>query len=199
MMPILTAANYTQCHDAHHHCCRLYTRSWCPSSLLPNRQKVMMSIVTAAYYTQGHDANRHCCLLHTRSWCPSSLLPTRQKVMMPIVTAAYSTEGHDAHRPCYLTVWMGNSLSECIFPECFKTAKIIRIFKSGDSNLIANYRPISILPFLSKMFEKLICARLDSYLKPNNISCTNQFGLPQKFQYIGWNYRISWLCLFIIR
>ena len=35
-----------------------------------------------------------------------------------------------------------NSLSEDIFPECFKRAKIIPIFKSGDSTLTANYRPI---------------------------------------------------------
>ena len=53
-------------------------------------------------------------------------------------------------------------------------AKIIPIFKSGDSNFTANYRPISILPFLSKMFEKS-SARLDSYLKLNNILYTNQF------------------------
>ena len=53
---------------------------------------------------------------------------------------------------------------------------MIHIFKSGDSNSTANYKPISMLPFLSKMFEKLMCARLDSYLKSNNILCTNQFG-----------------------
>ena len=69
-----------------------------------------------------------------------------------------------------------NSLSEGTFPECFKTAKSIPIFKSGDSNPTVNYRPISVLPFLSKLFEKLMCARLDSYLKSNNILCTNQFG-----------------------
>ena len=62
------------------------------------------------------------------------------------------------------------------YPECCKTAKIIPIFKSGDSNLTANYRPILMLPFLSKMFEKLMCARLDSYLKSNNILWTNHFG-----------------------
>ena len=69
-----------------------------------------------------------------------------------------------------------NSLSEGIFPERFKTAKIIPIFKSGHSNSTAIYRPISMLPFLSKMFEKLMCAKLESYLKSNNILCTNQFG-----------------------
>ena len=54
--------------------------------------------------------------------------------------------------------------------------KIIPIFKSGDSNSTVNYRPISMLPFLSKIFEKLMYAKLDSYLKSNNILCTNQFG-----------------------
>ena len=33
-----------------------------------------------------------------------------------------------------------------------------------------------MLPLLSKIFEKFMCARLDSYLKSNNILCTNQFG-----------------------
>ena len=78
----------------------------------------------------------------------------------------------------YPTVSMlfNNSVSEGIFPVCFKTAKIIQIFKYGDSNSTVNYRPISMFPFLSKIFEKLMCARLDSYLKSNNILCTNQFG-----------------------
>ena len=62
-----------------------------------------------------------------------------------------------------------NSVSEGIFPECSKTSKIIPIFKSGDSNFTVNYRPISMLPFLSKIYEKLMCARLDSHLKSNNI------------------------------
>ena len=75
-----------------------------------------------------------------------------------------------------VSMLFNNSLSEGIFPECFKTAKIIPIFKSGDSNLTAIYWPNSMLRFLSKMFEKLMSARLDSYLKSKNILCTNQFG-----------------------
>ena len=67
-------------------------------------------------------------------------------------------------------------MSEGIFPECFKTAKMINIFKSGYSNSTANYKPISMLPFLSKTFEKLMYARLDSYIKSNNILCANQFS-----------------------
>ena len=60
-----------------------------------------------------------------------------------------------------VSMLFNNTLSESTFPECFKTAKIISIFKSGDSNSTVNYRPISMLPFLSKIFEKLMCARLD--------------------------------------
>ena len=68
-----------------------------------------------------------------------------------------------------------NSLSEGTFTECCRTAKIIQTFKSADSNSTVNYRPISMLPFLSKIFEKLMCAKLDYYLKSNNILFTNQF------------------------
>ena len=75
-----------------------------------------------------------------------------------------------------VSMLFNNSVSEGIFPECFKTAKIIPTFKSGDSNSTVNYRPISMLPFLSKIFEKLMCARLDSCLKLNNTLCTNQCG-----------------------
>ena len=74
-----------------------------------------------------------------------------------------------------ISILINNLLSEGIFLNALK-AKIIQIFKSGDSNSTVNYRPISMLPFLSKIFEKLMCARLDSYLKSNNILCTNQFG-----------------------
>ena len=75
-----------------------------------------------------------------------------------------------------VSMLFNNSLSVGIFPACFKKDKIIPIVKFGYSNSTANYKHISMLPFLSKMFEKLMCARLDSYLKSNNVLCTNQFG-----------------------
>ena len=73
-----------------------------------------------------------------------------------------------------VSMFYNNLLSEGVFPEHFKTAKIIHFLKSGYSNSTVNYRPIiSMLPFLSKIFEKLMCARLDSYLISNKIVCTN--------------------------
>ena len=80
------------------------------------------------------------------------------KILAPIISPTVS-------------MLFNNSVSEGIFPEFFKTAKIIPIFKSSDSNSIVNYRPIFMLPFLSKIFETI-----DSYLKSNIILSTNQFG-----------------------
>ena len=97
-----------------------------------------------------------------------------------------------------VSMLFNNSVSEGIFPECFKTAKIIPIFKSGDSNSTVNYRPISMLHFLSKIFKKLMCARLDSYRKSNNILCTNQFGFCKNSN--TSDAIIEFLdCLFIVR
>ena len=85
------------------------------------------------------------------------------KILAPIVSPTVS-------------MLFNNSVSEGIFPKCFKTAKNIQIFKSGNSNSTVTYRPISMLLLLSKIFEKLMCARIDSYLRSNNILCKNQFG-----------------------
>ena len=46
-----------------------------------------------------------------------------------------------------------------LFPDSLKIARVIPLFKSGDRNDITNYRPISLLPVISKIFEKLIHAQ----------------------------------------
>ena len=65
------------------------------------------------------------------------------------------------------------------FPVWLKTAKITPIFKSGDKNDLANYRPISVISVLSsfsKIFEKCMHSRLMSYLNTNNILNPSQHG-----------------------
>ena len=52
-----------------------------------------------------------------------------------------------------------------IFPDILKIASIKPIYKSGDKNDISNYRPISILPVLSKIFERSAAIQLVQYFE----------------------------------
>ena len=68
------------------------------------------------------------------------------------------------------------SFSYGVFPTQLKTAKILPIFKCDDSSLFSNYRPISILPCLSKVFEKLFYIRLSGFLEKFDILNRSQYG-----------------------
>ena len=57
-----------------------------------------------------------------------------------------------------------------------KLARVVPIFKSGQSNDRSNYRPISVLPFLSRIFEKLIYNQLYDYLDKNRLLFSKQSG-----------------------
>ena len=57
-----------------------------------------------------------------------------------------------------------------------KIAKIIPIFKGGNPEEVGNYRPVSLLPICSKIFEKLIARRLLEFLEKNNFFYKNQYG-----------------------
>ena len=68
------------------------------------------------------------------------------------------------------------SFSQGVFPDKLNTAKILPIFKCDDSSLFSNYRPISILPCLSKVFEKLFYFRLSAFLEKIDILSHRQYG-----------------------
>ena len=55
------------------------------------------------------------------------------------------------------------SIDECTFPELIKYAEIAALFKKLDRLCKENYRPVSILTALSKVFEKIYCRQLTSY------------------------------------
>ena len=61
------------------------------------------------------------------------------------------------------------SLKSGTFPEKMKIARVTTVFKSGDTSLMINCRPISILPYLSKMLERIMCNRLYKYLTKSNL------------------------------
>ena len=65
------------------------------------------------------------------------------------------------------------------FPDILKRGKISPIFKKGDREDIANYRPISTLPIFGKIFEKIIYSRLYKFLSSQGIIDDSQFGFRQ--------------------
>lgn len=71
------------------------------------------------------------------------------------------------------------SVEKSSFPNSLKIAKIQPIFKSGKKYLIENHRPISILPILDKIFEKLLVSRLNSFVSKCSLISVNQFGFQK--------------------
>ena len=73
-----------------------------------------------------------------------------------------------------LTCIFNQSLNTGIFPEKLKIAKVIPIHNKGSLDDISNYRPISLLPSISKILEKLIFKRLSTYLNKHKLSYDSQ-------------------------
>ena len=69
-----------------------------------------------------------------------------------------------------------HSLLEVKFPDFMKVASVVPIFKAGHALDVNNYRPISILPTLSKIFEKLMKIRVTTFLDHHNVLSDHQFG-----------------------
>ena len=70
---------------------------------------------------------------------------------------------------------INQSFSSGIFPSALKTARVCPVFKSGDRANVNNYRPISVLPSFSKIFEKLVYSRLVSYLEKHSILSDSRY------------------------
>ena len=68
------------------------------------------------------------------------------------------------------------SLHTGIFPDRLKTAVVKPLHKKGDKFNISNYRPISLLPTFSKIFEKAMYSRLNQHLYTNNILVPEQYA-----------------------
>ena len=63
-----------------------------------------------------------------------------------------------------------------VFPNKLKLAKVIPILKKDDRTHISNYRPISLLPTISKVIEHLFAIQLSDYFEENTLFAPNQYG-----------------------
>jgi hypothetical protein len=71
------------------------------------------------------------------------------------------------------------SITHGIFPCKLKISRTVPIFKTGDTTSCDNYRPISLLPSLSKILEKLVAIQLTNHLELNGLLYEHQYGFQR--------------------
>lgn len=90
---------------------------------------------------------------------PNNVLKENRQLLVPILTHIFNI-----------------CLREGKFPSVLKKSVVHPIHKSNDKDRVTNYRPISILPSISKLLERVINRRLVKYMEINNLFSHNQFG-----------------------
>ena len=73
------------------------------------------------------------------------------------------------------------SLAQGVFSKELKIAKVIPIYKSGDCKTIKNYKPVSVLPVFSTVFERIMYNRFFSFLNSFNLLYKYQFRFREKY------------------
>ena len=79
-----------------------------------------------------------------------------------------------------ITLILNQSLITGIFPDTLKIAKVIPLYKKDDRCVVGNYRPVSLLNALSKVFERAAYNQLSDYFKDNNLFYEHQYGFREQ-------------------
>jgi len=109
-----------------------------------------------------------------------SLIPSRCKDIFDMETVMIKAFSTSVTPP--ITKVINLSISQNLFPSMWKTAVVIPVFKSGDPHPMSNYRPISILPTVSKIAEKLIAKQIINHLNTTTYTLhPMQFGFRVKY------------------
>lgn len=117
------------------------------------------------------------------------LSPTDEKEIINIIKSLKNTNstGYDALTTKIIKIcanelapllahFINGSFTEGKFPSSLKISVIKALFKRGDRHDVNNYRPIALISILSKIFERVMYSRLDSFLTKNNTLVNEQFG-----------------------
>lgn len=75
-----------------------------------------------------------------------------------------------------LTHIFNQILKQGVYPKAFKITKVVPIYKKGDRLSPSSYRPISLVPVISKILESCIKQQLNRFFEQNNLFCDEQFG-----------------------
>ena len=134
------------------------------------------------------DNNNDKLLDYLKNPCSSSiyLQSTSPQEVINLINSLKSNKagGHDDILPYFLKISgyiialplsliLNCCITAGIFPSKLKLAKVVPVYKKGPTDQLTNYRPISLLPSLSKVFECIICNRLLFFFYLYEYNCTN--------------------------
>ena len=109
-----------------------------------------------------------------------------------------------------ILIIINSSIRSGTFPDTFKTGIVRPLLKKPtlDVNILSNYRPISNIPFLGKVLEKIVLSQLTSYLTENNIFEEFQSGFRKAYSTetallkisndLRWNYNNDKVSILIL-
>lgn len=80
----------------------------------------------------------------------------------------------------YISVIVNTSIVTHAVPRNWKHALVCPLYKQGDPTVPSNFRPVSLLPILSKVLEKVVALQLYDYLDKNNLFSNSQHGFRKK-------------------
>ena len=100
-----------------------------------------------------------------------------KKVVNSKATGIFGIPNRDSaeHIAPSLTDTFNFSLETRVFPDDLKVGKVAPVYKSGDKDDLYNYRPISVLPTVTRVFEKILCGQVYDHFTSNKFLGNQQF------------------------
>ena len=105
---------------------------------------------------------------------PSNKAPVGDKIPIRVIKDCFPSVCHA------ITSIINSSLISTVFPTIWKIAEVTPILKQGDHEHANNNRPISLLPVLSKVCERVVHNQFSSYLMTKEVFSSNQSGNKAK-------------------
>ena len=79
-----------------------------------------------------------------------------------------------------LTSLFNHCFRTSTWPKTWKTSNVVPVHKKGGKSEVKNYRPVSLLPALSKVVETIVASRITDHLDRHHLLCNRQFGLRKE-------------------
>ena len=128
-------------------------------------KEIPTSYIDPIVYLDDQNSSSFFVIPTTYSEVNSLILSFKNKSCSPTEIPVFLYKQEIYHFAHIISIFFNLSVKLGVFPSFFKQARLVPIHKKDDNSMVSNYRPISILPFLSKIFEKLMKKRLTDFVE----------------------------------